>query len=151
MIHRLHLAVTNPHEDLATLVREANRFARRHHVGVGLRRDLHVVLDEIVSNIVRYGYRHDGPYDIRVHLRVHPGGITIRITDDAPPFDPLAAPPVDPTSPLADRPVGGLGLRLVRHLMDSVQYCRHQGRNVLVLKKRAGARPARPRTRRTRP
>ncbi len=151
MIHRLQLAVTNPHEDLPALVRAADRFARRHHLGIRLRRDLHLVLDELVSNIVRHGYRHQGPYDIRVHLRIHPGGIAIRITDDALPFDPLAAPPVDPTTPLADRAAGGLGLHLVRHLMDSVRYRRHRRWNVLVLKKGTGAAPARPRSRRTRP
>lgn len=53
--------------------------------------------------------------------------------DDTPSFDPLKVEAPDVTAELADRPVGGLGLLLVRELMDSVQYEQREGRNRLTL------------------
>ncbi len=138
MTNRLRLGVRNRLEDLTRLLREADRFARAHRLGVPARRDLHVALDEIVSNIIRHGYSHDGPYDIRIHLAAGRDHLEVRITDDAPPFDPLSAAAPDLAAPLANRPVGGLGLELVRRLMDHVEYRRRRGRNELVLKKAVG-------------
>lgn len=142
MTSRLRISVGNRHDDVARLLREADRFARAHQIGVSLRRDLHLALDEIVSNIIRHGYRHDGPYDIRIHLTAGRGRLEVRITDDAPPFDPLAVATPDLAAPLAERPVGGLGLHLVRRLMDHVEHRRRRGRNELVLRKAVGQRAA---------
>ncbi len=98
--------------------------------------DLNVVLDELLSNIINYGYTDDTPHEIGVTLSVSAAMVEVRIEDDGIAFDPLAAPEPDITLPLALRPIGGLGLHFVRKLMDDVQYKRENNRNILFLKKK---------------
>jgi len=57
------------------------------------------------------------------------------VEDDGKPFDPLQAPPPDLSLPLERRPIGGLGIHLIRNLMDEVSYARVGGRNVLKMVK----------------
>ena len=58
------------------------------------------------------------------------------MTDDAPGFDPLAVPEPDTSLAIEDRPIGGLGIALMRRLMDETEYERREGRNRLRLRRR---------------
>ncbi len=58
-------------------------------------------------------------------------GLSVRMSDNGVPFDPLAAPPPDTSTNLEDRPIGGLGLELIRTLPDEIDYARQEGRNVV--------------------
>jgi anti-sigma regulatory factor (Ser/Thr protein kinase) len=95
---------------------------------------VNLILDELGVNIMSYGGEVSG---IEISLSSEEEAITIEITDDGEPFDPLndAAEP-DLTSPLGERRVGGLGLYLVRSMVDELHYRREQGKNHLVLMKR---------------
>ena len=100
---------------------------------------LQVALDEMISNTIRHGYGHGGHgHTIEVRLRLDGAFLEASIEDDAPPFDPLAAPLPDTTRDLASRPEGGLGILLTRKLMDEVESERKPGRNRVVLRKRTG-------------
>ncbi|MEQ1774431.1 MAG: ATP-binding protein [Burkholderiales bacterium] len=97
--------------------------------------DINVVLDELLSNIIHYGYADDLPHEIGVTLSVRNAVVEISIKDDGKAFDPLTAPEPDLTLSLAERPIGGLGLHFVRQLMDDVEYKREDNFNYLLLKK----------------
>ncbi len=101
---------------------------------------LRVALDEIVANIVAYGKPGDLAA-LDVWFTRLGDVIEVRVEDDGPPFDPLAWPAPDPHLPLEARSPGGLGIALVRALMDDVQYVR-TNRNVLTLRKQIDAHPA---------
>jgi len=73
------------------------------------------------------------PRRIEVVLSLNAGELTIDFSDDGRPFDPLIAAPPDLDQPLADRPVGGLGLHILRSLVDHARYRRDGDRNRLVL------------------
>jgi anti-sigma regulatory factor (Ser/Thr protein kinase) len=95
---------------------------------------LHLVLEEVVTNVVRHGYRDGAAHTFTVALAVAPDRrVTAVVTDDAPAYDPLARPEVDVTQPLEEREIGGLGVHLVKKLMDSAHYERRDGHNVLTL------------------
>ena len=94
-----------------------------------------VALDEVLSNTVRSGFSADRVGRIDVRFEVVDGVLDILVVDDGPAFDPLARPAPDTGAPLEARPVGGLGIHLVRQLMDSVEYERREGRNRLRLRK----------------
>lgn len=102
-----------------------------------------VVLDEVLSNIVRHGTRQGPAPLIDVTFAAIEGGLEVTVVDDGPEFDPLQLPEPDLTSPLEERRIGGLGVHLVRQLMDSVDYVRRDGRNWLVITRRVRA-PGRP-------
>jgi serine/threonine-protein kinase RsbW len=63
-------------------------------------------------------------------------GVTLTVEDDGPPFDPLSLPAPDLSASLDGRPVGGLGVFLVRKVMDAVRYQRREASNLLTLSKR---------------
>ncbi|MCW0198123.1 ATP-binding protein [Sphingopyxis sp.] len=89
-----------------------------------------IALDEIVSNIFVHGIREGEP-TVAVGLRVAEGRIAGEIVDDGIAFDPLSAAPPDTGLSLEDRPIGGLGLHIVRETMDEIRYDRDHGRNRL--------------------
>ena len=98
----------------------------------------HVVLDEILSNVVKHGFStKGGPGRIEIELRLEAEAFEMVIVDDAPPFNPLEAERPDTSLDLEERPLGGLGIEIVRRLMDVTEYQRvDEGRNRLTLRRR---------------
>ena len=106
---------------------------------------LQLALEETITNVILHGYR-DAPAGTRRFTVefIAPGSaspccIRMVITDDAPAYDPLARPEVDTSLPLEDRPIGGLGVHLVKKLMTHATYTRHEGRNILTLERVLGS------------
>jgi anti-sigma regulatory factor (Ser/Thr protein kinase) len=98
-----------------------------------------ICVEEILSNVIRHGRRPGEDCDIRVLVRIFdagPGGIEVEISDNAEPFDPLSLPTPDLTVPIQDRRSGGLGVLMVRKMMDEVHYEYRDGRNHLRFQKR---------------
>ena len=95
-----------------------------------------LALEEIFMNIVMHGSRPGLAPRVEVSLDRDAESVTMTVEDDGPEFDPLSLPPPDVTASLADRKVGGLGVFLVRKMMDSVSYARIAGRNQLRMSKR---------------
>lgn len=97
-----------------------------------------LALEESITNIIVHGYR-DQPSGTRfftVELgTAEPHGIRAIIRDEAPAYDPLARAEVDVSLPLADRPIGGLGVHLVKKLMHRSSYERRDDQNVLRLER----------------
>jgi anti-sigma regulatory factor (Ser/Thr protein kinase) len=97
-----------------------------------------VVLDELLSNTIRCG--SDGrEVTIDLGFRLGKRALEVVITDDAAPFNPLESPSPDTTSSLEGRAVGGLGLMLVKELVDDITYDCEGGRNRVMLDKRLDA------------
>lgn len=95
---------------------------------------LSLVLEELVANVAAYGGRT--PCRVELSLGAAAGAVDLIVDDDGVAFDPTGMPSPDVDANLADRPVGGLGIHLVRTLMDEVRYARVDGHNRLTLRKR---------------
>jgi serine/threonine-protein kinase RsbW len=95
-----------------------------------------LALEEIFLNIVMHGSLPGITPRVEVSLDLGSDAVTMTVEDDGPQFDPLSLPPPDVTASLADRKVGGLGVFLVRNIMDTVTYARTAGRNQLRISKR---------------
>jgi anti-sigma regulatory factor (Ser/Thr protein kinase) len=94
-----------------------------------------LALEEVFMNIVMHGSRPAITPRVEVSLALSAGALTMTVEDDGPPFDPLALPLPDVTASLADRRVGGLGVFLVRRVMDHVAYQRCGPCNRLTMSK----------------
>jgi serine/threonine-protein kinase RsbW len=95
--------------------------------------DLVLAVDELATNIIRHGYRGKSG-EIEIEIIPLTNAIKICLRDQAPLFDPTRIPPADVTSPLDRRPIGGLGIHLVRRLVDSFTHRQtSQGGNELIL------------------
>jgi serine/threonine-protein kinase RsbW len=98
--------------------------------------DLLLAVNEATTNIMMHGYQGQ-PGVIEIEIRRRGNSLIIRLRDEAPPFDPIIVPPPDLSLPLEKRPLGGLGVYLIRQLMDDVTHrVTPQGGNELILVKR---------------
>ena len=95
-----------------------------------------LAVDEAVTNIIAHGYQGQGGA-IEIEVSLEGDALVIRIRDEAAPFDPTIVPPPDVTLPLEQRIPGGLGIHLIRQIMDEMTHrVTPQGGNELTLVKR---------------
>jgi serine/threonine-protein kinase RsbW len=99
---------------------------------------LQLALEELVTNVIKHGYADGQPHAFTVALATAGDRVTAVVDDDAPAYDPLARAEVDTSLPLEDRPIGGLGVHLVKKLMSAAHYERRDGRNILTLERVLG-------------
>ncbi len=96
--------------------------------------DCLLIVEEVVANVVTHAYGEDPRQQLELVVRVAAEGqVRLRFADDGPAFDPLGHPPPDLEAPLDERPVGGLGVWLVRQLAARCDYARENGQNVLTI------------------
>ena len=96
---------------------------------------LNICLDELLTNIISYGFDDDLDHVIGFMLKYDNKCVIINIEDDGKPFNPLEK--IDPNFPdnVESAKIGGLGIHITRKLMDCVSYERIQGKNMLTMKK----------------
>ncbi|HSE87328.1 MAG TPA: SpoIIE family protein phosphatase, partial [Candidatus Binatia bacterium] len=135
MTEHVEIKLSNKLSELDRVNQILAEFARRHGLAPHVGHDLNLALEEILTNIISYGYTDNREHEIKVRLSAQPGEVSVEIEDDGQPFNPLEAPEPDTTKPLEERTIGGLGIHLVRKLMDGLEYQRQQGKNLLVMKK----------------
>lgn len=112
-------------------------FGKQHRISEDVLYAITLSLDEILTNIISYGYSDSRVHDIAVHLGFDDvGDIFARVEDDARPFDPLQTKEAPVEAPIEQRPIGGLGIHLARNMMDHMEYKHEAGKNILLLKKK---------------
>ncbi len=111
------------------------RFAETYALPDGVRRSVNVALDELLANELQHGLAGRDDSSVTVEVALDDERVLVTIPDDGPPFDPFGFAAPDTTLSVEDRPIGGLGIHLVRELMDEVSYEHRDGQNVVVLVK----------------
>ena len=99
-------------------------------------RYIRLAVEEAVVNVICYAYPEEQEGDISIVAQANGQRLKFIITDSGIPFDPTEASQVDITLPAEERRIGGLGIHLVRKLMDSINYERENGKNILTLVKK---------------
>jgi serine/threonine-protein kinase RsbW len=98
--------------------------------------NLTLVLEEAVVNIINYAYPKEDHELIYLSAKLHNDSIMLVLTDTGKEFDPTMAPEADITLSADERPIGGLGIFLIRQIMNEGKYERIEGKNVLTLEKK---------------
>ena len=131
-----HLILHNDIKQIPQLAEFVETIADEMRMDPGLAMSLNLALEEAVTNVIMYAYPEgsDGLVDIEAILRE--ASVDFIITDSGKAFDPTAAPEADISLGVEDRPIGGLGIYLVRNIMDSVSYERADGKNILSMTKK---------------
>ena len=136
MSAKLSLTMGFEAADLPRIQSAIGEFSREQDWPPDIEFQVDLVLEELVLNVVNHGSR-GGEGEINIELVSDPEAVIIQIIDDGRPFDPLTdAPEPDTESGIDDRAVGGLGIHLVRTMMDDVTYRREENKNYMRLVKR---------------
>ncbi|MFO1418410.1 MAG: ATP-binding protein [Methylotetracoccus sp.] len=101
-----------------------------------------LVVEEVVTNAIKYGYADARSGRIAVSLSTSSGVAHVEVADDGDPFDPTQAPPPVIGASVEEQPIGGLGLHLIKELSDTVRYRRSDNCNTLTIEKRYGPAPS---------
>ena len=134
MTERLFLRIPPHHEQLEQIPAAVEEFAERDNWPPDLVFKLNLALEELGVNIVNYS---GATGEIEISLASDDETVTIEIADNGRPFNPLTELDTpDVSAPLGERPIGGLGVHLVRSLMDELSYSRENGMNRLAMTKR---------------
>ncbi len=97
---------------------------------------MNLAIEEAVVNVMNYAYPKGEHGDVNIEAVANDQRLKFTITDSGAPFDPTSRDEVDTTLSAEERPIGGLGIHLIRQIMDSINYERTDGKNVLTLRKK---------------
>ena len=98
--------------------------------------NLNLVLEEAVSNVIYYAYGEEKQKEISLTAKMSENNLIFVLTDSGKEFDPTKVPDADITLSAEEREIGGLGIFLIRQIMNLVEYQRIDGKNVLIMGKR---------------
>lgn len=123
------ITIENDIKQIQDVAEHLESFGNANHISPKIVYQLNLSVDEILTNIITYGFSDSESHDITVSLSCSKSEVTIQIIDDGQQFDPLSYTPEGVEDELEDRPIGGLGIHLVKTMMDEIQYERINNEN----------------------
>ena len=131
-----HLILRNDIDEIPRLHAMIQGIAEEANMDHALAMSLNLALEEVVSNVMLYAYPVGSEGRVDIQATVRDDRVDFRVSDSGVPFDPTAAADPDLTVELKDRPIGGLGIYLVKRIMDEVSYAWENGQNILSMSKK---------------
>jgi sigma-B regulation protein RsbU (phosphoserine phosphatase) len=128
---KMELTVPNQLSENARVKEHFDTFAEHYGIPNPIRLKMHVVIDELLMNIISYAYPDDDRHDICIKVELSADRIKVSMVDDGVPFNPLGIETPDTELSLEERKIGGLGIHLIRQMMDRVSYQRRIDKNVI--------------------
>ncbi|MBW1982508.1 MAG: ATP-binding protein [Deltaproteobacteria bacterium] len=129
------LELKNKLSELKKLHQHVEQFG----ASLGLSREtifhLNLVLEELVTNVISYGYTDEAEHLIRITLSEDNGTIHLCLEDDGIPFNPIRAKKPDLDTPVEGRQIGKVGIHFCKELMKNLKYERREGKNIISMKK----------------
>lgn len=128
---KMELTVPNQLSENARVKEHFDTFAEHYGIPDPIRLKMHVVIDELLMNIISYAYPDDDRHDICIKIELSTDRLKVSMVDDGVPFNPLGIETPDTELSLEEREIGGLGIHLIRKMMDRVSYQRRIEKNVI--------------------
>jgi anti-sigma regulatory factor (Ser/Thr protein kinase) len=133
--HNYSFELKNDVGELETLCQHLNQFGEIAGLSEACIHDMNICLDEMFTNIVSYGFEDDLEHTISFMINLDNRELTLIIEDDGIPFNPLEKKEPETPPDLIDVRIGGLGIHIVRKLMDALSYKRECNKNKFTMKK----------------
>jgi len=127
----LSISFTNDMQELTHVIQVVNVFLEPRGLQSKLIYAVNLILEEILMNIVKYGYDDENSHEIEVEIGVEEGEVALTVIDDGKEFNPLTIPRPDRSKSAMDRIEEGLGLQFVRHMRNAMEYRRENDKNIL--------------------
>jgi anti-sigma regulatory factor (Ser/Thr protein kinase) len=135
MSNPIELTLLNRRSEIARLQDQLETLARERALPPKALHDVQLAVEEHLTNILNYAFTDQREHEIHVRLQPGENEFRIEVLDDGRPFNPLEHPAPDLSLPPEQRPIGGLGIHMIRKSMDRVEYRRANGKNLLVMVK----------------
>lgn len=132
----MEFRLKNELEEIQSLAEAIELFGEENGIPAKTLFQINLALDELLTNTISYGYPEGGEHEILVSIL--PTGereLRLEIRDDGKAFNPLDTEEPDISQDIDERPIGGLGIHLVRQMMDEIEYIRKDEQNILVMRK----------------
>lgn len=130
-----NICIVNQINQLEYLAHAVEEISGEWNIPLNIALNLNLVLEELVTNIIFYGYDDKDEHEIKINFSYKNKIIKVQIEDDGRQFDPLQAPEPNIDKTIEERNIGGLGIHFVRKLMDDINYQRLDNKNRLTLTK----------------
>jgi len=127
----LSISFANDMQELTHVIQVVNVFLEPRGLASKLIYAVNLILEEILINIIKYGYDDDGTHEIEVRIEVEEDEVALAVVDDGKEFNPLTIPGPDRSKSVMDRLEEGLGLQFVRHMRNAMEYRREDDKNIL--------------------
>ena len=132
---RQSVVIRNDLKEIKTVMTAFEVFAEQNDIPMPVIMKFKIIFDELLNNIVSYGYDDEGDHEVDVKMELLGKRLTVTVSDDGIPFDPLSKETPDIEALIEDREMGGLGIHNIRALTDEVIYQRRIDRNILTMVK----------------
>jgi sigma-B regulation protein RsbU (phosphoserine phosphatase) len=133
------IKIPNSLGEIDTVNNAFTDFAQQSGIDNSVVQKIKLVFDELLNNTISYGYKDEAEHFIEVGVDLLEGRLRVTIEDDATPFNPLSNETPDTTLDIDERDIGGLGIHLVRNMMDEMTYKRGIDKNIITLIKHLDA------------
>jgi len=130
-----HLTLHNDIKQIALLPDFVDTIAKRIELDHETASNLNLALEEAITNVIMYAYPEGTDGVVNIDATVDGKNVSVVIADNGIAFDPTAKEEIDITAGIDERPIGGLGIHLVRTIMDNVNYERKEEKNILTITK----------------
>ena len=129
------IIIINQITELKELARFFEELSDECDLPMAVSLNLNLVLEELVTNIIFYGYDDQNLHEISIKIVLDNNLINIQLEDNGKAFNPLLIPEPDINLAIEERKIGGLGIHFVRKIMDIIDYKRLDNKNILTLVK----------------
>jgi anti-sigma regulatory factor (Ser/Thr protein kinase) len=119
---RLEVTIVAVRANLAVLMGLVDQAVERGRLDQEIAAELRLAVEEVCVNVIDHGYPAGAPGPIRLAIDCEPDRVVVVVADEAAPFDPTDAPLPDLSAGIDERPIGGLGWHLVRHVIDEIEH-----------------------------
>ncbi len=133
MANTLSISFTNDMQELTHVLQVVNVFLEPRALSSKLVYAVNLILEEILVNIIKYGYDDEDSHEIEVQIGVEEEEVALTVIDDGKEFNPLTIPGPDRSQSAMDRLEEGLGLQFVRHMRNAMEYRREEDKNILTI------------------
>ncbi|MBE9533732.1 MAG: ATP-binding protein [Proteobacteria bacterium] len=130
-----NILIKNNLSEIERLSKAVAEFGKKNNLSSEVIYDVRLALEEVVSNIINYGFEDNYEHQISIEMNLQGETLTMKIKDDGKPFNPLEVKSTNLEKPFDEREIGGMGIHIVQQLMDELRYNREKDNNILLLKK----------------
>ena len=127
------IIIQNQLSELETIATTLETVGENWDLPMSITLNLNLVLEELITNIIFYGYTDKNEHFIEINIDFDDSRIFLKVEDDGIAFNPLLKEEADISLPVEERAIGGLGIHFVRKIMDTISYERKNEKNILTM------------------